>query len=133
MSDFGTIPVDAPVDVPAPVAPPSDNSDQREEIINRNRETALSQLAKKENIEDYAQERVDQAMVIDQGEELPEEQQNRWYRRASKALQDAALEAQGVKLDEHGQPEFRRRLTAIFPLIRLSGCLPRSGRPLKRG
>jgi hypothetical protein len=95
----------APTDVPGSVAPPPANYDQRDEIINRNRDIALSQLAKSEDIGSYVDERIDQGLVIDHGEDLGPERQAKWFRRASKALQDAALEAQGVKLDEHGQVE----------------------------
>jgi len=82
----------APTDVPEPVAPPPD----REEIINRNRDIALGQLAKNESIDDYVDERIDQGLVIDHGEDLGEERQAKWFRRAHKALTDAALEAQGI-------------------------------------
>jgi len=61
----------APTDVPEPVAPPPD----REEIINRNRDIALGQLAKNESIDDYVDERIDQGLVIDHGEDLGEERQ----------------------------------------------------------
>ena len=49
--------------------------------------------------------REDQAAAIDRGEDLPQERQNQWFRRASKALQDATLEAQGIKLNEQGEPQ----------------------------
>jgi hypothetical protein len=105
MSDFGA--QDIPVDVPEPTAPsppPQPGADPRSEVIERNRQIALGQLAKSEDISGYAQEREDQAYVIDEGGELPEERQAQWFRRASK-VHDATLEAQGIKLDEQGQPE----------------------------
>ena len=92
-----------------PVSPPSEQAPSpapdTSETINERRHLALGQLAKDENVEAYAQEREDQAAVIDRGEDIPQERQSQWMRRASKALQDAALEAQGVKLNAQGEPE----------------------------
>jgi hypothetical protein len=104
MSDFDND-QEGPIDVPepgaAPVAPPADI----DAAINRNRQIALGQLAKSEDISNYVDERADQFVAMDLGEELGAEAQAKWFRRAHKALQDAALEAQGIKLDEQGQPE----------------------------
>lgn len=93
----------------APVSPPSEHTPapspppDTSEIINQNRHIALSQLAKSEDISEYASERADQDAVIDRGEEIPQERQNQWFRRAHKALTDAALEAQGIQ--PNGQDE----------------------------
>ena len=96
-----SIPASPPSEhTPAP-SPPPDTS----EIINERRHAALSQLAKDENIEGYAQEREDQAAAIDRGEDLPRERANQWYRRAHKALTDAANEAAGIQPNGQGEQE----------------------------
>jgi hypothetical protein len=66
-------------------------------------------LAKSEDVSGYAAEREDQAAVIDRGEEIPGARQGEWYRRASKALQEATLEAQGIQPNSQqpqGQPTY---------------------------
>jgi hypothetical protein len=105
MTEFDNNNQQAPIDVPAPQATPSAPPADIDAAIALNRQTALSQLAKSENIENYAQERLDQAAAMDAGEELDDDRQAKWFRRAHKALQDAALEAQGIRFDEQGQPE----------------------------
>ena len=89
----------APTDIPAAPPPAS------EEAVTQGRDTVLSQLAKKEDISEFAQERADQRAYFDEGEKLDERRDAAWFRRAHKALQDAALEAQGIKLNEQGEPE----------------------------
>jgi hypothetical protein len=100
MNDFSDG-ASAPSSEPAP-----SSSDPREAVINENRAVALGQLAKSESIEGYAQEREDQAAAIDRDEELPDNRKSAWYRRASKALSDAAAEAQGIRTNGEQQPEF---------------------------
>ena len=92
----------APADIPAAPLPRADPVESR---VAEGRHTALSQLAKSEDIEGYAQERIDQEDYFDRGEKLDERRDAAWFRRAHKALQDAALEAQGIKLNEQGEPE----------------------------
>jgi hypothetical protein len=94
MNDF-TTDAAAPVSLPdsQPSAPPA----SAEDAIETNRNRALGQLAKKEDISDFAAERQDQAAVMDRGEEIPEDRKSQWYRRASKALSDATNEALGIK------------------------------------
>ena len=46
-----------------------------------------------------------QAATFDRGEDLRQERQNQWYRRAHKALTDAALEAQGIQPNGQGGEE----------------------------
>lgn len=92
----------APADIPA--APPS------EEAVIRGRDIALGQLAKKEDVSDFVEERNVQELYFEQGKELNDQTDQRWFRRARKALQEAALEAQGIKLDEQGQPEAHWRV-----------------------
>ena len=95
-----------PVDVPAPSeAPSSPNADPVESKLAEGRHTALSQLAKDESVEAYAKEREDQEAYFDRGEQLDERRNSEWYRRAHKALTDAANEAAGIKPDEQGEPE----------------------------
>jgi hypothetical protein len=99
MNDFSTGggggavggPTEAPVSIPdtQPASPPV----SLDEAIDVGRHTALTQLAKSEDVSEYAQERADEAAVIDRGEEIPQERQNKWFRRASKALADATAEA----------------------------------------
>lgn len=81
----------APADIPA--APPS------EEAVIRGRDIALGQLAKKEDVSDFVEERNVQELYFEQGKELNDQTDQRWFRRARKALQEAALEAQGIKLE----------------------------------
>jgi hypothetical protein len=92
--DTDSVPVSPHSELVPPSAPPSFAP---EEILNEKRSAALGQLAKDENIEGYAQERQDQAEAIDEGIDLPHDRQNSWFRRASKALSDAANEARGVR------------------------------------
>ena len=103
MSDDDTLvtgeTVSPPSDIPAAPPPAS------EEAVTQGRDTVLSQLAKKEDISDFAQERADQRAYFDEGEKLDERRDAAWFRRAHKALQDAALEAQGFQLNEQGEPE----------------------------
>jgi hypothetical protein len=89
-------PSQGPVSLPdsLPASPPAPGS---EEAINAGRHVALEQLARDEDIADYAAERRDQVEVIDEGRELPEDRRRSWYRRASKALNDAAMEASGLE------------------------------------
>ncbi len=105
MSDFDTEPQDVPVDVPAPSEAPPPPADHVEGNIARGRQTALTQLAKEEDISKYVQEKEDQEAYFDRGEELDERRDAEWFRRAHKALKDAELEAQGIKLNEQGEPE----------------------------
>jgi hypothetical protein len=102
MNDFTTDAAPPPSSEP----PPSSGSDPRGAVINENRAIALGQLAKSESIEGYAAEREDQAAAIDRDEELPENRKSAWYRRASKALADAANEAQGIRTNGQEQPQF---------------------------
>lgn len=102
MSDEQFTP-DASVPVTTPEAPPP--APDTSEIVAERRHAALSQLAKDENVEAYAAEREDQAATFDRGEDLPQERQNQWYRRAHKALTDAALEAQGIQPNGQGGEE----------------------------
>jgi hypothetical protein len=100
MSDeFDTSPAPGPVDVPTAPEAPSSAPPDTSEIINERRHVALSQLAKSEDISGYAAEREDQSAVIDRGEDIPQQRQNQWFRRASKALQDATLQAQGIDVN----------------------------------
>jgi len=69
----------------APVSSPSESSSMGHPVdvasdptINATRHVALEQLAKSENIEEYAQERQDQSEAMDEGKDLP--------RRASAAM-----------------------------------------------
>ena len=91
--------VSAPAEIPAAPPPAS------EEAVTQGRDTVLSQLAKKEDISEFAQERADQRAYFEEGEKLDERRDAAWFRRAHKALQDAALEAQGFQLNEQGEPE----------------------------
>jgi hypothetical protein len=91
--EFSTDTIPVP---PPPEAPPASSVDPQSEIVTERRHAALSQLAKSENIEGYAQEREDQAAHFDRGEDISQQRQKEWFRRASKALQDATLEAQGI-------------------------------------
>jgi hypothetical protein len=92
----------APSSEPAP----SSSSDPAAERVNETRATVLGELAKKEDIGDFAQERSDQKEAIDEGQELGEQRKSQWYRRASKALSDAANEAAGIRTNGEQQPEF---------------------------
>ena len=92
---------DFTADTPAPASPPPTAS--TDETVSERRGAVLSQLAKPEDVTEYARERVDQVEAIDRGEDIPQERQSAWLRRASKALQDAALEAQGIQ--PNGQQE----------------------------
>jgi hypothetical protein len=97
MNDFSngtSAPSSAPETLPdsMPSTPPT-NVD---EVVDANRHIALEQLARTEDISNYAQERADQAAVIDRGEEIGDDRKTKWYRRASKALSDATAEAQGI-------------------------------------
>lgn len=47
----------------------------------------------------------DQAAAIDRGEALPQERQNQWFRRASRALKEAADEAAGITANEQGEQQ----------------------------
>lgn len=91
-----------------PVSPPSEPAtsiDPASEVVTERRHAALSQLAKSENIEGYAQEREDQAAAIDRGEEISEQRKGQWYRRAHKALTDAANEAAGIKTADQDEQQ----------------------------
>ena len=95
-----------PVDVPASeTAPPPPSTDQVESKVVEGRHTVLSQLAKDESIEGYAAERQDQEDYFDRGEKLDERRDAAWYRRAHKALTDAANEAAGIKVNEQGEQQ----------------------------
>ena len=76
-----SIPAPPPADIAPSPSPPPDAS----EVINENRHIALSQLAKSEDISQYAAEREDQDAVIDRGEDIPQERRSQWFRRAHKA------------------------------------------------
>jgi hypothetical protein len=91
-------------DTSSPASSPSESGSMghpvdvsNDPVINANRHAALEQLAKPEDISGYAQERQDQTEAIDKGRDLPEERQRQWFRRASKAVHDATLEAQGIQ------------------------------------
>jgi hypothetical protein len=102
MNDFTT---DTPAPVSLPDSMPSAPS-STDEVVERNRYAARSQLAKKEDISDFAAEREDQVAAIDRGEELPQDRKSTWYRRASKALTDAANEAAGIQTNgQQPQPQ----------------------------
>jgi hypothetical protein len=87
-----------------PDNPPISLPTTTDEVINTNRYVALEQLSRNEDISDYAQERADQVEVIDQGREIPKDRQNKWFRRASKALADASAEAAGAFQPLIGEP-----------------------------
>ena len=86
------------------LAPPP-STDPVESKVVEGRHTVLSQLAKDESIDGYAAERQDQEAYFDRGEQLDERRDAAWFRRAHRALQDAANEAAGIKLNEQGEPE----------------------------
>jgi hypothetical protein len=95
--DGGTVggpPSEAPATLPAqqPVSPPA----SQDEVIDSNRQALLERMAQSEDISDYAQERQDQVEAIDEGKDLPEDRKQGWYRRVSKAIQDATNEAAAV-------------------------------------
>jgi hypothetical protein len=78
-------------------------------VVTEKRHTVLGELAKSENIEGYAQERRDEEDAMFRGKDMPEERKSAWYRRASKALNDAAMEATGIKsngLPSQEKPEY---------------------------
>lgn len=102
MSDEDILTGSEPAPAPADIPPPPLAS---EEDIIRGRDITLGQLAKKEDISDFAQERTDQQAYFEEGEKLDEGRDAAWFRRAHKALQDAALEAQGFQLNEQGEPQ----------------------------
>lgn len=77
--------------------------------VTEKRHTVLEQLAKKEDISDFAAERRDEEDAMFRGKDIPEERKSAWYRRASKALNDASMEAAGLKsngLPSQEIPEF---------------------------
>ncbi|MGC1345870.1 MAG: hypothetical protein WA863_07140 [Methyloceanibacter sp.] len=75
MNDFSTGggggavggPTEAPVSIPD--TQPASAPVSLDEAIDVGRHTALTQLAKSEDVSEYAQERADEAAVIDRGEE----------------------------------------------------------------
>jgi hypothetical protein len=66
-------------------------------IVTERRHAVLGELAKDESVEEYARERGDEEDAIFRGKALPEERQRQWYRRASRALTNAANEAAGIQ------------------------------------
>ena len=96
----------SPSEAPSsPASSPSESSSsfghpvdvQSDPVINERRHAVLDQLSRTEDISNYAAERRDQSEVIDKGKPLSEDRQRTWYRRASRALQDAANEAAGIQ------------------------------------
>ena len=66
-------------------------------VVNEKRHAVLDQLSRSEDITDFVRERRDQTEVMDKGKPIPEERQRQWFRRASKALSDAEMEAAGLQ------------------------------------
>jgi hypothetical protein len=107
MNDFssgggGTVggPSEAPVSLPDTAITLPTNTD---EVINNTRYVALEQLSRKDDVSEYAAEREDQAAHFGRGEEISQDRQNKWFRRASKAVNDAVNEAQGALQTALGQ------------------------------
>jgi hypothetical protein len=102
--DGGTVggPSEAPATLPDQQQSPPASLDERMDL---GRSVVLGQLAKSEDVSEYAQERGDEAAVIDRGEEIGQARQNRFFRRASKALNDAVNEATGVQPNGQ-QPQY---------------------------
>ena len=65
-------------------------------VVTEKRHAVLGELAKSENVEGYAQERRDEEDAMFRGKDMPDERKRSWYRRAGKALADAADEAAGI-------------------------------------
>jgi hypothetical protein len=103
-------------DVPeAPSAAPPPPSDPVEAKVAEGRDTALRQLAKDESAEAYAREREDQEAFFDLGEKLDERRNSEWFRRASKALREATLQAQGIDVNEQGVQEPQEAPSGYIP------------------
>jgi hypothetical protein len=102
--DGGTVgtPSEAPATLPDQQQTPPQSQDERMDL---GRSIVLGQLAKSEDVSEYAAEREDEAAVIDRGEEIGQARQNRFFRRASKALNDAVNEATGIQPNGQ-QPQY---------------------------
>jgi hypothetical protein len=61
--------------------------------VNEGRHTVLSELAKSEDISEFAEERRTQDKALHRGEKLTDEERTKWFQRTNKALTDAAAQA----------------------------------------
>jgi hypothetical protein len=104
--EYSGSPSPDPVSIPdSPASPPSESSSsfgnpvevESNPKITETRHAVLGELAKSENVESYAQERRDEEDAMFKGKDISEDRKSAWYRRASKALNDAQMEAAGIK------------------------------------
>jgi hypothetical protein len=115
MTDQYSVPSPDPVSVPdTPASEPSSSFGNPVEIENNptvteKRHVVLDQLSRPEDISNYVAERRDEEDVMFRGKNIPEDRKSAWFRRASKALNDAEMEAAGIKsngLPSQEKPEY---------------------------
>jgi hypothetical protein len=68
--------------------------------VNEGRHTVLSELAKSEDISEFAEERRTQDKALHRGEKLTDEERTKWFQRTNKALTDAAAQAAALNAQQ---------------------------------